>query len=182
MVGSGTFLTEGLLLGKFVERDFAYQHFACIREGKIPMKAASDGVSADFPKVQSALGFDKAEDALKAASSNVETAKLAGAIQLKRADLFEDSYVVGDGYRVVVCNPPYGERLKVEGSLANLYSKLLHVLDQKLKPHKVGVLLPAKSNPRTLRLPEGWKAEATLPFENGGLPVIFYSFTCASSK
>jgi putative N6-adenine-specific DNA methylase len=185
MVGSGTFLTEALLLSKFVARDFAFQKFACVRDGKVEVRNIVDS-SANFPRIQRALGFDNSDDAIKAATSNIETAKLKKAVELKKADLFEATYDVSEevskGYRVVVCNPPYGERLKVQGSLANLYSKLLHVIDQKLKPHKVGVLLPAKSNPRTLRLPEGWQAEATLPFENGGLPVVFYSFTCASLK
>jgi putative N6-adenine-specific DNA methylase len=172
MVGSGTFLTESLLLGQSLKREYSFEEFASVRNNII--KIADIVTKPTMPTVASAIGFDISADALKAAKANSEAAKLK--IQLDAANLFEDQYEVPSGNRVVICNPPYGERMKIEGSLANHFSKLLHMIDQKLKPELIGVVLPSKVNQKNLRLPENWQAHSTLEFENGGLPVVFYKF------
>lgn len=175
MSGSGTFLSESAILPKFLDRKYAFRDFACVRDGGVVVSGEPRGAQ-QAPHADRFFAFDKSMDAIEAARENFADAGLSDAIQLKQADLFADEYETISGNRIVVCNPPYGERLKVQGSLANLYSKLLHMIDQKFKPMKVGVLLPEKTNPKTLRLPEGWQTKSNLPFSNGGLPVVFYVF------
>ena len=75
------------------------------------------------------------------------------------------------GRRWVICNPPYGERLQIEGPLADYYEKLMAQIEKTAAPDLVCLLLPQKVPTKMLKIPQAWRFRRALKFSNGGLPV-----------
>ena len=73
--------------------------------------------------------------------------------------------------RWVVTNPPYGERIKVEGKISAFYEKLFAAVAEKLSPDLACFLIPESAKPERLTLPRQWKKVSSLRLSNGGLPV-----------
>ncbi|HET8706592.1 MAG TPA: bifunctional 23S rRNA (guanine(2069)-N(7))-methyltransferase RlmK/23S rRNA (guanine(2445)-N(2))-methyltransferase RlmL, partial [Pseudomonadales bacterium] len=103
------------------------------------------------------------------ARQNVEAAGLAGKIHVERRELafFEAAKVDAPG--VVLCNPPYGERLGEAESLRYLY----RCLGRKLKQHVPGFRCAVITN--NIELADALAMQSSVaPYRlyNGGLPVF----------
>lgn len=131
MCGSGTFLIEALSMGSLSSRRFAFEDFP---------------VSQNFPEMESksqnskirGVGFDKDPAALEPARQNLKNFS-SQSYQVELGDLFaKDSYPAPMTTRVVVVNPPWGKRLKIENK------NFLQAIDQKFQPQRIGMLVPAK--------------------------------------
>lgn len=61
----------------------------------------------------SIMGYDKAPSAVEKAKENIENANLSEFIQVKRANFFHTEKQV-EGPMIILFNPPYGERLKID--------------------------------------------------------------------
>lgn len=168
MAGSGTFLLEALTRDQTVAaRSFAFQAFKCgeIHPPPVPARAT----------ISHAIGLENDAKTLQAAKSNL--AAVTNQVKLIRQDSFTASELPEEGrQRWVLTNPPYGERLKIEGSPNEFYAKLFKAAENVAKPDRACFILPAKAVKGRLELPPSWKVLEKLKFSNGGIPVIAFLF------
>jgi putative N6-adenine-specific DNA methylase len=169
MTGGGTFLLEAAGLRRPVSsRGFAYEH------NPVLMKRAKDlpnlrSTSPD-PYV-SFVGYDLDEKALIAAQGNWSQIREARPVQWERRDFVHAPFLTPGVERWLIANPPYGERIRVEGRLKDYYERLLEAAFEVAHPTRACFLCPEKVRPLTLRLPRGWVIADETAFSNGGLPV-----------
>ena len=125
MCGSGTFLIEAAMMACNIppainRKSFAFQNW----EDYDPdlwetIRAASLNRIRDCSSAL--VGYDKAPSAVSKAIENVRNANLEDYIRIEQKDFFKTEKE-NQGKLQLVCNPPYGERLRVDG--AEFYSKL----------------------------------------------------------
>lgn len=133
MCGSGTLLVEGALMAADIAPGINRQQWgfegwvdhdaglwsAVMNEARERRVTGLAALSSRF------YGFDIDGDQLAAAHNNLERAGLAGKVHLERRpmqSLRVQADVIEQG-GVVVCNPPYGERLSELPQLAPLYQQ-----------------------------------------------------------
>jgi putative N6-adenine-specific DNA methylase len=109
------------------------------------------------------IGLEQDPEVLEQARSNVAAAGLEAWIDLRQGDGCELIPPPGPG--VLVCNPPYGERLGDEQALDALY----HRFGRQLKDHCSGWSLWLLSGNAKLTRALGMKASRRVPVSNGGI-------------
>ncbi|CAM2009246.1 bifunctional 23S rRNA (guanine(2069)-N(7))-methyltransferase RlmK/23S rRNA (guanine(2445)-N(2))-methyltransferase RlmL [Acanthopleuribacter pedis] len=153
MCGSGTLLIEGLMmaadiapgLGRFTEMPTSWLGFPrgvwqeVVDEAKRRKEA---GLARGLPPV---FGFDRSTSALDAAKTNLQRAGLLDHVRLERRALAEwpDTRDVPFSEcepGLVMCNPPYGERLSELPELVLLYTMLGHQLKLQFPGWQAGLL------------------------------------------
>ena len=123
--GSGTIVIEAALIAKNrapgLQRDFSATHWPCVPAAlwQQERKAALD---AEFSGDYRILGSDNDPASLAIARSNAKKAGVAGLIRFEEADATKAPLPCDRG--VIVCNPPYGERLMEQRSAQRLYQAL----------------------------------------------------------
>lgn len=170
MCGAGTFFLEASGLKAPVEsRDFAFTTWGGseVARAEVPTECASRDVYASF------VGFDIEDKAAASARKNWESTKDRRPLTIHAGDFFSATKLAANATsaRWVVCNPPYGERIGVEGKLSHFYEKLFDAVAEKIAPERACFLLPDRARPNELKLPKAWKKVAALRLSNGGLPV-----------
>jgi putative N6-adenine-specific DNA methylase len=171
MMGSGTFLLEALSLGKTLsERDFAFEHFNTKPAEVKPRQN-------QMQKVLKVIGFESDKKTFAAAQVNLKATDTDAQLAILNEDFFNAKPLAGSqARRWLFCNPPYGERLKVDGDIKDLYQKLFAASAELVNPDRACFLLPAYAVKGKLQLPTRWKVLKKRPFINGGIPVIAFVF------
>lgn len=111
--GSGTFLIEGALkalnIAPGINRRFAAEKWAVIPEAvwKQERERCFDLIRKDAQFT--AYGGDLSPEAVALSEQNAKRAGVSGRLRLKQADVHDFSSEGKEG--VLVCNPPYGERM-----------------------------------------------------------------------
>ena len=131
MCGSGTILIEAAMISLNIpaninRKEFAFENW--------------EDFDADlFEKIQESLlkkvretsykiiGYDKAPSAIVKAEENIKNASLTEFVEVKRQDFFLSEKPFEEK-TIVLFNPPYGERLKVD--VKRFYSKIGDTLKQ----------------------------------------------------
>ncbi|WP_413291035.1 THUMP domain-containing class I SAM-dependent RNA methyltransferase [Bdellovibrio sp. HCB337] len=183
MCGSGTLLLEAVSLWLPVfNRDFSFLQWKNTPKiFKSPLLKKNYKLLATKTPFKAHLGFDLDEKTLLAAKENYKT--LQEKVDLPATDLrFEkENLFSGDPRKLgsvwSISNPPYGERLHVQGQDVFSYQDLINTMASKFGSEKVGVLLPNKTMVRSLLAPSGLRKVKELPFSNGGLDVVFLVFS-----
>ena len=111
--GSGTFLVEGAYKAKNIApglyRRFAAEKWACI-PGEAWRLQREEALSQVRGEVTfRAFGSDISPEALEITAANLKNARVSSLAELRQMDV-KDFKVPGEK-SIVVCNPPYGERL-----------------------------------------------------------------------
>ncbi len=123
--GSGTIVIEAALTAMNrapgLNRRFAAEHYPWIRQS-LWQQARRDAVEKEFHGAYQIFGSDIDEESLSIARSNAKKAGVAELISFARADALTRTLPAGGG--VLVCNPPYGERLLERREAQALYRKL----------------------------------------------------------
>ena len=179
MCGSGTLLIEAAWIAANIAPGLARDDFGFIawkhhnatqwqllrREAQL----ARRNDKQDMPKF---LGFDEDERALQAAQANVEQAGLSETIRLTKQDIshFKNQEYGGNG--LVICNPPYGERLSDNERLLPVYE----TLGQQLKQHFAGWQASIITNDESLAKAPGLHARRINKLYNGKLLCKLYHF------
>ncbi|RYZ83152.1 MAG: hypothetical protein EOP06_20470, partial [Proteobacteria bacterium] len=181
MCGSGTLILEGLTLFQPVfDRPFSFlswKHTPKIF--KSPVWKKNYRLLAPNSPFKLYRGFDLDEKVIGAAEQNTkdlltQTGMPAPDIAFSVQNLFSESgQIKVSGPCWCVCNPPYGERLRVQGQKEFSYQNMLAQMIQNFSPQKLAILLPEKEAVRSLAVPSGYKSVASPTFSNGGLDVIF---------
>lgn len=140
MCGSGTLLIEAGLMAADIapglnrqgwgfERWKSHERKLWLRLVEDARQRRTDGINGLKNKL---YGFDIDADQLAAASKNLERSGLEGKVHLERRDITDlrvQKDVVKEG-GLVICNPPYGERIGELPQLAPLYQ---HLYDATMK-------------------------------------------------
>lgn len=178
MCGSGTFLIEAAWMSADIapgiNRDY-YGFLGFSAHDPVVWKAIRNeaeerrhaGLGKSLPPI---FGFDASEDALLAAQRNVDVAGVGKLITLQRKALYELRKPVTDaplGNGLLVCNPPYGERLGEKETMRDLYRALGRVSSEQFSGWQACVLASDIQHADAL----GFSHRATERLHNGALIV-----------
>ena len=175
--GSGTFLIEAAMMASntpagFFRKTWGFFHLPDFLESKWQeFKLTSDHLRIPLQK-NSIFGADIDPEALKICAANIETAGFADSISLERKDIrsFFPEFVPTS----VICNPPYGKRLKAAN---DLYQALGKFIQFKCPPEiKAFCLIPDP----LLAKETGLSPTRLMPLKNGGLEIELYQLKKAT--
>tara|TARA_Y100001935_G_scaffold253725_1_gene260607 strand:+ start:1184 stop:2329 length:1146 start_codon:yes stop_codon:yes gene_type:complete len=183
MVGSGTFLMEAALKNKPLGKDFSSLVLANSQEDSSTEESFKIEEPTSPWNLEKLKGFEFDQKTLHAAQRNLEQMNLSIPFLLRRENVFEMKPLpTPDESRLVVCNPPYGERIKISGSIKFYYERLFQVIDRNFSPFRASFMLPTQKIKGRLQLPENWKVLRKTKTTNGGLSVTIYLFECLQNK
>lgn len=169
MTGSGTFAIEAALIalhrapGK--DRKFAFMNWPKYRPGlwqQLLVEAQREEKSS-IPS--SILAVDNNPKAIVAAQKNLEVIGLDNLVQLSCGNMqqLQPQYPSG----LMICNPPYGERLGKNASLKSLYHDLGRVYGNDFAAWQGAIVCPESELIKTT----GLSFSPLLRFANGGIKV-----------
>lgn len=174
MCGSGTILLEAasmaLDIAPGLGRHFAFEKFRnfdfrrwqdLIERCRLRRKPVTP---------QLIYGSDLSADALRAARANLSGARVASAVQLKRADVSAITAPAPAG--ILVSNPPYGVRLGEQQALAEFYPKLGDVLKKHFAGWNAYFLSADMRLPKLIRL----AVSKRTPLFNGALECRLFEY------
>lgn len=169
MTGSGTFAIEAALIalhrapGK--ERKFAFMDWPKYRPGlwqQLLVEAQREEKSTIPSQI---LAVDNNPKAIAAVEKNLEVIGLDGVIQLSCGNMqqLQPQFPTG----LMICNPPYGERLGKNASLKSLYHDLGRVYGKDFAAWQGAIICPESE----LIKATGLSFSPLLRFANGGIKV-----------
>jgi len=180
MMGAGTFLTEARALGSGqFQRPFAFQKWK-----KTPKIFLSPTFALNYSlPVQNPFGaylgcdiVDRMADTARKNFAQVE--EQLSSVQKKKFAAAQVSFLSEDALEVapactlserwMISNPPYGDRLPLA---ADGLTSLVGLLVSKWKPQRIGILYPESD--KLKKAPKGYRLDAEIPLNNGGLRVLF---------
>jgi len=135
MCGSGTLLIEAAMIAGDYAPGLQQKQFGFLRWKKhnaatwqMLLEEAQKRRQAGFEKIPTIVGFDQSKRAINAALLHIENAGLQNYIHVERRDISEATAAESWQSGLVVCNPPYGERLGDSEETAQLYRSFGEVL------------------------------------------------------
>jgi len=182
MCGSGTFAIEAAMIAANIAPGLDREYFGFSKWLKhdnelwqrLLHEAEAQIDSSAAPLIEASDYDSKALDIAKA---NATRAGVEELIRFSHQDIRDLKLVTDDRPAIVLCNPPYGERLKSEQGLAALYT----AIGQGLKQLGKGQLYMISANPdllHRLRLKRNFKK----PIKNGPLDCLFASFEFSTEE
>ena len=123
MCGSGTILIEAALIANnipsgYYRKTFGFEHWKDFDKDlwEKVKREASENITEFEHRI---IGADKSAKSIRIAGENIKNAKLHKDIELSHVAI-EDNFPP-DGGGIIVTNPPYGERMKID-DIVELYS------------------------------------------------------------
>lgn len=180
MCGSGTLLVEGALIAGDIapglQRDYFgflgwKQHDALLWQSV--WDDAQQRREIGLGKLPVIVGFDQDRRTVAAALQHVENAGLAGKIHIEKRDIADASAAESWAKGLIVCNPPYGERLGDEEQAALLYRQFGEVLKQRFAGWQAAMII---GNPE-LGFRLGIRSQKPITLFNGALECKLLRFT-----
>jgi 23S rRNA (guanine2445-N2)-methyltransferase / 23S rRNA (guanine2069-N7)-methyltransferase len=180
MCGSGTLLFEGAMIAfdmapRSGRRYFGFKkwkrHDKAMWEKLVneATERKESGLKGKRPKF---YGFDADEHVIAQAKDNASNAGLFKYTQFHCRDLEQLKGQDGINKGLVIANPPYGERMGEEASLASLY----HCLGERLKEGFYGWQASVFTANPALAKHMGIRAKKQYRFFNGALPCKLLNF------
>jgi 23S rRNA (guanine2445-N2)-methyltransferase / 23S rRNA (guanine2069-N7)-methyltransferase len=176
MCGSGTLLIEGARIALDVAPGYGREYWGFSGWlGHVPsywtdlMAEAEQRMQAARARpLPDCFGYDSSLKAIRAAEDNIASAKLDDVIRVRVKELATLTQPTHKSIRpgLVITNPPYGERLGDEASVAPLYRSLADRLKQEFDGWQ-GAMLTGNPN---LGKTMGLRARKQYAFFNGTIP------------
>jgi len=165
--GSGTLLCEAYLHAtstppSFMRTKFGFEKLPDFnsklwnelkKEAQINIKEIEPGLIS---------GSDVATEAVKAAQANCNIIDKKKAIEIKQTNIFDIKELHN---KTIICNPPFGIRLKKNQDLSEFYKKFGDFLKQRCKGSTAYVYFGDRSYLKKI----GLRASMKRPLQNGGL-------------
>jgi len=172
MCGSATVLLEAAMIAADYAPGLLHESFGFFKWKKHD-EAAWKKLLADaqqrkvtgLENMPTIVGFDQSRRAVNAALLHIENAQLADYIHVERRDINDASPASSWEKGIVVCNPPYGERLGDKEEAAELYRQFGEVLKTQFTHWKAAMII---SDPE-LGFRLGLRSEKPITFFNGAL-------------
>lgn len=180
MCGSGTLLVEGALIAGDIapglQRDYFgflgwKQHDAALWQNI--WDDAQQRRETGLSKLPVIIGFDQDRRTVAAALQHIENAGLAGKIHIEKRDIVDAAAAESWPKGLIVCNPPYGERLGDEEQAAALYRRFGEVLKQRFTGWQAAMII---GNPE-LGFKLGIRSQKPITLFNGALECKLLRFT-----
>jgi putative N6-adenine-specific DNA methylase len=173
MCGTGTLMIEAALMALAIPpghaRGFGFERLRA-HDAKLWASVRSEALAQRQSRTLALFGRDRYGDELKKAAHNVEAAGLAGAIDLKQADVLETGAPAKTG--VLVANPPYGVRMGEKSDLAEFYPRLGHALKRHYAGWRCFLLSGDPQLAKLIRLHPARR----IPLYNGALECRLYEY------
>ena len=141
MCGSGTLLLEGAMIAADYAPGLLRDYFGFIGWKKHDAECwkklrdeAQQRKTAGLEKLPVIVGFDQNRHTINAALTHIANAGLQNIIHVERRDIEDAKPAESWKPGLLICNPPYGERLGDEQETAELYKKF----GESLKAHFIG--------------------------------------------
>ena len=176
MCGSGTFAIEAAMIAANIAPGLDRDYFGFSKWLKHDigmwqncLEQAEKQVDSSASPLIEASDYDA--NALKIAKANAARAGVEDMIRFSHQEVSDLTLQADDRPAIVLCNPPYGERLQSEQGLAALYSNI----GQSMKKLTSGRLFLISANPdllHRLRLKRDFKK----PIKNGPLNCLIAGF------
>jgi putative N6-adenine-specific DNA methylase len=171
LCGSGTIPIEAALLARGAApgagRRFAFQRWPSFEPGTWASVRAQAAEQARPARPLVVWAADRDPGAIRAARENAERAGVADAVVVREQPLSALEPPAGCGW--LLCNPPYGVRVRGGHDLRDLYATLGRVARERLAGWHVGLLAAEPALAAEARL----RFETRLRTRNGGLAVRF---------
>lgn len=169
LCGSGTLPLEAALMGLNIAPGLFRSHFGFETwqdyDFDLWQRLIQEAEDAQQPALAVPIvGCDRDPDTLQQARTNAQTCGVDQQIAFQLKDLAQVEPPADHG--ILVCNPPYGERLGKDEDLGSLYKLLGDVLKQRFKGWKAYVL----SGNKALSKHIGLKSSRRFPLNNGSIP------------
>ena len=176
--GSGTIPIEAALIAKNrapgLNRRFAAEEFPWMPK-EAWQQARTEAKDREFKGNYRILGSDNDPSCVSLAIANARKAGVADVIQFRDGDATKMSLPAESG--IIVCNPPYGERMMEQQSAQRLYS----ALGRHLKFANEWKKFVITSEPEFEHY-FGCRADKKRKFYNGKIKCDYYMFTDNSRK
>lgn len=161
MCGSGTFLTEAMNFHRPLhKRPFAFETFPFFKGKLVRLGDESKALP-----IKDVMGFDLNEEL-------ITKVNIASKLNIQVLDSIKEELPVNEDF-IMICNPPYGERIKIENKrgtfLKSAWIKFMTVD----RPFRFGWVLPSDMDD-LFSTPIGYKLLRKLPLRNGGMRVTFW--------
>ncbi len=172
MCGSGTLLLEAAMIAADYAPGLQHKHFGFMQWKKHDpvvwqslLDEAQQRKAVGLQKLPIIVGFDQSRRAINAALLHIENAGLQNRIHVERRDIKEASAAESWPQGMIVCNPPYGERLGNSEETAQLYRDFGQVLKQQFKHWQAAMII---SDPE-LGFRLGIRSQKPITLFNGAL-------------
>ncbi|MDE2388702.1 MAG: bifunctional 23S rRNA (guanine(2069)-N(7))-methyltransferase RlmK/23S rRNA (guanine(2445)-N(2))-methyltransferase RlmL, partial [Betaproteobacteria bacterium] len=172
MCGSGTLLVEGALIAADIAPGLQRDYFGFLGWKQHDpalwrdiWNAAQQRREIGLSKLPVIAGFDQDRRTVAAALQHVENAGLAGKIHIEKRDIADAAAAESWPKGLIVCNPPYGERLGDEEQAGALYRRFGEVLKQRFTGWQAAMII---GNPE-LGFKLGIRSQKPITLFNGAL-------------
>jgi 23S rRNA (guanine2445-N2)-methyltransferase / 23S rRNA (guanine2069-N7)-methyltransferase len=185
MCGSGTLLVEAAMIAADYAPALGRNYFGFLgwkQHDKVCWQAlwweANRRKAIGMTNLPTIVGFDTNRQAVNAALSHVKKAGFEGKIHIERRDISEaiptQRWIPG----LVICNPPYGERLGDTKEVALLYEQFGDILKKHFLGWQAGLII---SNPE-LGFRLGIRSRRPTTFYNGALECKLLRLTITENE
>ncbi len=172
MTGSGTFAIEAALIAQNrapgATRSFAFMIWPKYRAGLWQQLLDEAHGKARAHPAAAIIGVDNNPKVLAAARLNLAQSELQEVVELRCCDMRDVEPPAADG--LLICNPPYGERLGKNALLSGLYAQLGQIYAQRFSSWQGAILCPDN---RLIR-GSGIAWATLLQTVNGGIKVSLF--------
>jgi putative N6-adenine-specific DNA methylase len=175
MCGSGTLPLEASLKALNIAPGLFREKFGFMtwRDFDEPLwdKLWAEAESSELPELKETIaGCDRDSDMLDQARTNAQQAGISGKIKFARTELSELEAPTDRG--VLICNPPYGERLGDASELGDLYKMLGDIFKQRFKGWNAFILTGNKELGKQV----GLRTSKRIPVFNGSIPCTLLKY------
>ncbi len=165
--GSGTLLCEAFLFASHTPSAYKRKKFGFERlpdfDRTLWKQVKQEGFQHITPVPKGLIsGSDLSQEAVQTAQKNCAVIDPKNTIQLRQQDAFTIEKLEN---RVIVCNPPYGIRMKRKQDLSGFYKQIGDFLKQRCTGSEAYIYFGERKYVKNLGLRASWKK----PLTNGGL-------------
>ncbi len=180
MCGSGTLLVEAAMIAGDYAPGLQHKQFGFLHWKKHDSQIwqslvdeATQRKQIGLEKIPTIVGFDQSRRAINAALLHIENAGLQSKIHVERRDISEATVAESWQQGLLVCNPPYGERLGNSEETAQLYRTFGQVLKKQFNHWQAAMII---SNPE-LGFRLGIRSQKPITLFNGPLECKLLRFS-----
>lgn len=164
MCGSGTFLFEALMKDLPQKREFYYKYLSSYKLEKKYVYSYKGNITKF-------IGNEISENTFKGLEKNIKTYQslFSQALPIE-VNLGDATNFVSKNCKnsLLITNPPYGKRVKLEGNTKDYFDELMNIYDKNCAPEYMAFLIPKViPNPKN----KNYRFLDALNFSNGGIDV-----------
>jgi 23S rRNA (guanine2445-N2)-methyltransferase / 23S rRNA (guanine2069-N7)-methyltransferase len=176
MCGSGTFAIEAAMIAANIAPGLDREYFGFLNWNQHDSALWSTCLEQAEEQVEGAVdtqiyASDYDANAIRIAKDNAERAGVEELIDFSHQEIVSLSIDESTRPNIIVCNPPYGERLQSEQGLASLYGEIGNSL-KRLSPAEVHIISANPDLLHRLRLSRHYKKT----LRNGPIDCLLASF------